>query len=143
MKKFAALMLAATVITGCAGTTNNAEISAEQLQHHRYVLQSVDGKPLSGLDAARQPEISFGENMHVAGAMCNRFMGQGKLTGDTLKVEGMASTRMMCIEPQLSELDNVIGAMLNDGAQINLAGQELTLKNAQHTLVYTLADLVQ
>lgn len=143
MKKFAALMLAATVMTGCAGTTNNAELSAEQLQHHRYVLQSVNGSPLTGLDAARQPEISFGENLHVAGAMCNRFMGQGKLSGNTLKVDGMASTRMMCIEPQLSELDNVIGGMLSEGAQVNLAGNTLTLKNGQHTLVYTLADLVQ
>lgn len=143
MKKFAALMLAATVVTGCAGTANHADIDATQLQHHRYVLKSVDGKPLSGLDASRQPEISFGENMHVAGAMCNRFMGQGKLTGNTLKVDGMAATRMMCIEPQLSELDNVIGTLLGNGAQVNLAGTELTLKNDQHTLVYTLADLVQ
>ncbi|MBK4715587.1 MULTISPECIES: heat shock protein HslJ [Tenebrionibacter/Tenebrionicola group] len=144
MKKFAALMLAAAAISGCTGTMNNAQIGAERLQHHRYVLQSVNGSPLGELNQpARQPEISFGENLHVSGAMCNRFMGQGKLTGDILKVDGMASTRMMCAEPQLNALDKIIGTMLNNGARISLSDKQLTLKDADNTLVYTLADLVQ
>lgn len=144
MKKFAALVLATSVMAGCAGASDSAQLNANQLQHHRFVLQSVDGKPLSAQqNTARLPEISFGENLHVAGAMCNRFMGQGKLTGNTLQVEGMASTRMMCVDTQLNQLDGVISTMLRTGAQVDVAGNQLTLKDNQHTLVYTLADLVQ
>ena len=140
MKKLTALTLAAMVLAGCAQSGDKSTVTAQDLQHHRYVLQTVDGKPLTGIQ--RTPELSFGENMHIYGAMCNRFMGQATLEGDTLKAKGLGMTMMMCPEPQLNELDHMISDMLTRGAKIGLAPQQLTLKTSQHTLVYKLADLV-
>lgn len=140
MKKLASLMLAATILAGCAQSGEKGTVTAQDLQHHRYVLQSVDGKPLQGIK--RMPELSFGENMHIAGSMCNRFMGQATLADNTLKAKGLGMTMMLCAEPQLNELDRMINDMLTAGAKVDLAQQQLTLKTSQHTLVYKLADLV-
>ncbi len=140
MKKLASLMLGVTVLAGCAQSGDKGPVTAQDLQHHRYVLQSVDGKPLQG--TKRMPELSFGENMHIAGSMCNRFMGQATLADNTLKAKGLGMTMMLCVEPQLNELDHVINDMLTAGAKVDLAQQQLTLKTSQHTLVYKLADLV-
>lgn len=142
MKKAVIAGLAAMAISGCAATGSNDAIHPQQLQHHRYVLESVDGTKIT-TRTPRQPEISFGENMHVSGQMCNRFMGQGSLSGNTLVVSAMASSRMMCVDPQLNQLDGIISDMLNRGAKISLAGQQMTLTTPQHTLVWKLSDLVQ
>ncbi|MEW7315088.1 heat shock protein HslJ [Buttiauxella gaviniae] len=140
MKKFASLALAAMVLAGCAQSGDKSAVTVQDLQHHRYVLQTVDGKPLTGIH--RMPELSFGENMHIAGSMCNRFMGQATLEDDTLKAKGLGMTMMMCAEPELNQLDHMINDMLTAGAKVALAPQQLTLKTSQHTLVYKLADLV-
>ncbi|EGT5660630.1 heat shock protein HslJ [Cronobacter dublinensis subsp. dublinensis] len=140
MKKILIPLLAGMALAGCQSTSSSSHITPETLQHHRYVLQTVNGAPL---DATRRvPELSFGEKMHVSGSMCNRFMGQGELHGDTLKVNGLASTRMLCAEPQLNELDKLIGEMLSQGAMVSVEKQQLTLHYRQYTLVYKLADLM-
>jgi len=69
-------------------------------------------------------------------------MGQGELHGDTLKVKGLASTRMLCAEQQLNELDKLINEMLSQGATVSVEKQQLTLHYRQYTLVYKLADLM-
>ena len=140
MKKLASLALAAMVLAGCAQSGDKSTVTAQDLQHHRYVLQTVDGKPLTGIK--RMPELSFGENMHISGAMCNRFMGQATLENNTLKVKGLGMTMMLCVEPQLNDLDHRINEMLTAGANVSLANQQLVLKSGQHTLTYKLADLV-
>ncbi|VEB97412.1 Heat shock protein hslJ [Cedecea lapagei] len=142
MKKFASLMLASAVLAGCAQPAEKGSVTAQDLQHHRFVLESVDGKPLDVKNSQRAPELSFGENLHISGAMCNRFMGQGILEGDTLKAKGMGMTMMLCVEPQLNELDHRINEMMTAGAKVSLANQRLVLKSGQHTLTYKLADLV-
>ncbi|EOY5376339.1 heat shock protein HslJ [Cronobacter dublinensis] len=140
MKKILIPLLAGMALAGCQSTSSSSHITPETLQHHRYVLQTVNGAPL---DATRRvPELSFGEKMHVSGSMCNRFMGQGELHGDTLKVNGLASTRMLCAEQQLNELDKLIGEMLSQGATVSVEKQQLTLHYRQYTLVYKLADLM-
>jgi len=115
-------------------------LSSPQLEHRRYVLESVDGKPL--VSPQRQPDISFGEKLHVAGSMCNRFIGQGKLDGNVLKVDGLASTKMLCAETELNQLDQLIGEMLTAGATVEQTPQSLTLTRKPHTLVYKQADWV-
>ncbi|EOL8935836.1 heat shock protein HslJ [Cronobacter dublinensis] len=140
MKKILVSLLAGMALAGCQSTSSSSHITPETLQHHRYVLQTVNGAPL---DATRRvPELSFGEKMHVSGSMCNRFMGQGELHGDTLKVKGLASTRMLCTEQQLNELDKLINEMLSQGATVSVEKQQLTLHYRQYTLVYKLADLM-
>jgi len=139
MKRTALLVLTTLALAGCAQTAEQKSLSAQDLENHRFVLQSVNGTPFVAKEGANVPELSFGDKLQLSGAMCNRFFGQATLNGDQLKAEGMAMTRMMCAEPQLNDLDNQFGQMLTSGAQISLNGQQLTLKNDQHTLTYTLA----
>ena len=57
-----------------------------------------------------------------------------------LKVEHLASTRMACIDPARAALDPIITDVLSQGAEVSLIKGQLTLKNANHTLVYQQKD---
>ena len=133
MKKVAALVALSLLMAGCVSNDKIA-VTPEQLQHHRFVLESVNDK--------NPPEISFGEKMMISGSMCNRFSGEGKLSNGELTAKGLAMTRMMCANPQLNELDNTISEMLKEGAQVDLTANQLTLATAKQTLTYKLADLM-
>ncbi|QQB93790.1 heat shock protein HslJ [Escherichia coli] len=133
MKKVAAFVALSLLMAGCVSNDKIA-VTPEQLQHHRFVLESVNGKPVTS--DKNPPEISFGEKMMISGSMCNRFSG-GELTA-----KGLAMTRMMCANPQLNELDNTISEMLKEGAQVDLTANQLTLATAKQTLTYKLADLM-
>ena len=133
MKKVAAFVALSLLMAGCVSNDKIA-VTPEQLQHHRFVLESVNGKPVTS--DKNPPEISFGEKMMISGSMCNRFSGEGKLS------KGLAMTRMMCANPQLNELDNTISEMLKEGAQVDLTANQLTLATAKQTLTYKLADLM-
>ncbi|UYB56486.1 heat shock protein HslJ [Klebsiella michiganensis] len=145
MNKFAALLAAGMLLSGCV---YNSKVStrAEQLQHHRFVLTSVNGQPLNAAD--KPQELSFGEKMpitgkmSVSGNMCNRFSGTGKVSDGELKVEERAMTRMLCTDSQLNALDATLSKMLREGAQVDLTETQLTLATADQTLVYKLADLM-
>ncbi|CBG88402.1 heat shock protein HslJ [Citrobacter rodentium] len=140
MKNVVALAALSLLMAGCV-SNGKISVSREQLQHHRFVLESVDGKAIA--TTANPPELSFGEKMTLSGKMCNRFHGQATLSDGALKVKELAMTRMMCASPQLAELDNTLSTMLRQGAQVDLTANQLTLATAEHTLSYRLADLVQ
>lgn len=140
MKTRIALLLTAAALASCATPGHKAKVTSQQLVHHRYVLEKVDG---AALDATtRLPEIAFNDTLQVSGSMCNRFIGQGELHGDVLSVKGLAATRMLCTEPRLNELDALIGEMLTKGAKVSLTPHRLELSTTRHTLSYKLADLV-
>lgn len=105
MKKVAAFVALSLLMAGCVSNDKIA-VTPEQLQHHRFVLESVNGKPVTS--DKNPPEISFGEKMMISGSMCNRFSGEGKLSNGELTAKGLAMTRMMCANPQLNELDNTV-----------------------------------
>ncbi|MBY7516912.1 heat shock protein HslJ [Escherichia fergusonii] len=139
MRKFVALIALSLLTAGCV-SNGKMFVNRDQLQHHRFVLESVNGKPVTG--ETTQPELSFGENMTVSGSMCNHFTGKGNLSDGELRVKDLAMTRKMCANPQLNELDKTISQMLSNGAQVDLTANQLTLATAEHTLMFKLADLV-
>lgn len=112
MKKIVTLVALSIIMTGCV-SSGKVSVKREQLEHHRFVLESVNGKTVTG------PELSFGEGMTVSGKMCNQFTGEGKLSDGELKVKNLAMTRMMCADPQLNALDGTI----SDGLQHRRAGR--------------------
>lgn len=68
------------------------------LQHHRWVLESIDGKTItpSGPDY-RVPELDFGERMHVAGNTgCNGFTGTAVLQDTFFRIDSMVTTNRVC-----------------------------------------------
>lgn len=137
MKKLVALSLVSLALAGCVNP-GKASVQAEQLEGHRFVLESVNGVAIK--PSAVPPEMSFGKKMAVSGVMCNRFSGQGKLSEGELKVKGVAMTRKLCTEPQLNELDATIGDILSKGAQVDLTEDQLTLATAEKTLMFKRAD---
>lgn len=137
MKKLVALSLVSLALAGCVNP-GKASVQAEQLEGHRFVLESVNGVAIK--PSAVPPEMSFGKKMAVSGVMCKRFSGQGKLSEGELKVKGVAMTRKLCTEPQLNELDATIGDILSKGAQVDLTEDQLTLATAEKTLMFKRAD---
>ncbi|EFV0458408.1 heat-inducible protein, partial [Salmonella enterica] len=54
MKKIVTLVALSIIMTGCV-SSGKVSVKREQLEHHRFVLESVNGKTVTG------PELSFGE----------------------------------------------------------------------------------
>ncbi|BCU55556.1 heat shock protein HslJ [Enterobacter kobei] len=140
MKSIIALTAATLLLAGCA-RDGKVSVTPDELMHHRFVLQTVNGAAIN--PEGNPPEISFGEKMHISGLMCNRFTGQGKVSDGELSAKNMAMTRMMCADPQRNQLDQTFSAMMNEGAQADLTGNQLTLATAEQTLIFKLADLGQ
>jgi len=140
MKKMALLLLGTFVMAGCSSPSGEKENNASRLAHHHFVLQQVNGQPFVLGNDRPHPVLNFGEQWQISGKMCNQFSGQATLNGDQLKAENLAMTRMLCSDPLLNQLDNQLGQMLAQGAQVHFNGQQLTLKTPEHSLTYTVAD---
>lgn len=134
----AALLLLASACGKNSG--GGSMVTLKDLTHHRFVLVSVNGKDFSGHENI--PSLEFGEGLHITGAVCNRFMGQGQLKGNILTVDHMASTRMLCADQELNELETNFARMLAAGAELELVGPELVVRQGDTVLRYTLADWV-
>ena len=141
MKKIVAVSLLSLALAGCVNP-GKASVQPDQLKTHRFVLENIDGKAVTSkatppeIRFSAQPDISLINNIAVSGVMCNSFNGQGKLSEGELKVKNLAMTRKLCTEPQLNELDQAIGDMLRNGAQVDLTEDQLTLATADKTLMF-------
>lgn len=95
------------------------------LQHHRWVLESINGLPVSPEELDYLvPELDFGERMHVAGNTgCNRFTGTGVLHDLRFRIESMATTARLC-GPVQNRLEKRVQSVLNAGPVIKLDGQQ-------------------
>lgn len=113
-------------------------MNESDLMHRRFVLESVNGVPFKS--EFRTPDIEFGENFRVYGQVCNRYTGRGKLAGDVISVAHMASTRMMCPDNALNELERDFTEMMRNGAKAEFTGNTLTLSGSGQRLVYTASD---
>lgn len=145
MKKWFPITLATLLLAGCNMSQNHQQsntVVASDLLHHHFILHSVDGVPVTA-QQGNIPDIEFGEKMHVSGAMCNRFSGQGELENGVLTVKHLASTRMLCADPLRNQWDQTLSNVLANGATLSLNAQQLTLSGSDHQLVYTLKDWVQ
>lgn len=136
MKKTLLLITCALIMSGCSEST---KVKAEDLQHHRFILVKANGESISPENPA---EIVFGENMHIMGNMCNRFVANATFENQILKAPGLAMTKMLCPDTKLNELDATIEALFTEGANVELNKDTLTLKNKNNELVYQLKDLM-
>lgn len=119
------------------GQAAAASISAEptvseSLAGKSFLLKSVDGRPFT---TERVPHIEFGRDLSVSGAICNSFRGPGNLK-DGIFTSQAASTRMLCPDQALNQLESRFHQMLRGGAALRLADNTLTLWNADVTLVF-------
>ena len=136
------LLAAGMMLAGCVSLgTHKVTVQEDQLIHHRFVLETVNGKDVP--QGVKAPELSFNEDMHLSGSMCNSFTGKGDLSEGVLKAKKIAMTKKLCTDPELNKLDATLSKMLHDGAQVDLTEDQLTLATDSDSLIYKLADRVQ
>jgi len=115
-------------------TTNSAIIEAQSLQN-TWQLMRIDGEAIS---SAIDSTLSMDSEHKATGKLaCNNFFGTVVLNDNHLKIDKMGSTRMFC-EEQANEIEMIVSQVLNDGAEMQLTEDKLSLKGKQHTLTYTL-----
>ncbi|MDD1794599.1 META domain-containing protein [Enterovibrio makurazakiensis] len=147
MKKMAiAMLVAPAILAGCATSTsaqNDAmDVSVVNMQHHNWILESVDGQPLNLPEGFAAPSLEIGESFTANGhGGCNRYFGQGELKEDQFRIDKMASTMMACPESAM-DLEGVMTSVLGDWSDVTLTKQKLVLKNGEHVLSFQLRDWV-
>lgn len=92
-------------------------VGAKNVIGNKYVLTRVDGKPFK---AEREVFVQFGENHAISGSICNRFSGTYEMRGSIIKVEDIASTRMICPHEDLSKLENTFFQYLRGGISVTV-----------------------
>jgi heat shock protein HslJ len=119
-------------------------ITAEDVQHHRWVLESINGEPLPDTDGqGKVPELDFGEQMRVSGNLgCNQMNGQAVLRDGFFLIEAMATTRMMC-SPPWDDIELKLQTLLGSESTATLDDDKnLTLTSADTVLSFRLQDWV-
>jgi heat shock protein HslJ len=119
-------------------------VIASDLQHHRWILESINGEPISTDDADGMiPELDFGEQMHVSGNTgCNRMSGKAVLRGEFFQIPAMAGTRRLC-SPDKNELELTVQGVLGQESRISLdEDKNLTLATDDVVLRFRLRDWV-
>lgn len=133
------LITVTRVFGACEETT---VLTQGDLQHHRWVLQSVNGLPVSPEELEYLvPELDFGERMHVAGNTgCNRFTGTGVLRDEFFSIASMATTARVCGAAQ-NEIERKVKLVLSGESALSMADDKaLLLSSGDHRLRFALRD---
>jgi heat shock protein HslJ len=117
------------------------------LADRNFVIHSFDGQELreEGPSGAPLvwPNLSFGEWPEVTGRICNHFRGTAEVTAEGRRLKILAAaTRMMCLEENINQLENVFQKITTEGADFSLSpdGRVLILSGDGHILVFHLRD---
>lgn len=137
MKKSLLLLLSASLIFNSTGCAFSNSINEQDLMHHHYILMENNGL---SLPIFKNVDLEFGENMIMIGKICSEFSAQVKLENNMIKGQIINMTNNKCQNKQLDLLDNVIKKLIIDGANIQLIGTKLVLRNNQDTLIFQLKD---
>jgi heat shock protein HslJ len=119
-------------------------VTASDLQHHRWILESINGEAIStGDDDGMIPELDFGEQMTVSGNTgCNRMSGKAELRDGAFLILNMASTRRMCAPPR-DELERAVQKVLGQESIISIdENNNLILATDDVVLRFRLRDWV-
>jgi len=131
------------LITRVFGRCNETDIVTQgDLQHHRWILHSVDDKPVgSGAMNDLLPELDFGQLMTVTGNTgCNRFSGRAILRDDFFRIAPLASTHRLCAPPR-NELEVTLLQVLGNESRIIIGDDRQLVLDAGHTkLRFRLSD---
>ena len=66
---------------------------------------------------------------------CNSYHGPLTVTGNTIKLENLASTRKMCVEDGVMQQEQAYFAALTATTHVALSGTQLQLLDANNTVV--------
>lgn len=115
------------------------QVRQEMLLNLKFVLHQVNGASYAATAAGRTqpaPALQFGGGFVVSGHICNRFSGEGFLEDDVLTVNNIASTRAMCADQSLNQLETNLFQALGHGVPVSMDGDLLTLQMGDSRLVF-------
>jgi len=139
-----ATILLCTLLLGEAGIADIA-VTESDLQHHRWVLESIDGEALQLENTESQlPDLDFGEQMHVSGNTgCNQYSGKAVLRDGFFLIESMIATQRSC-SAQQNDIELKLQTVLGHESAISLGPNgSLTRRSASSLLVFRLQDWKQ
>ncbi|NBU63661.1 MAG: META domain-containing protein [Chloroflexia bacterium] len=70
---------------------------------------------------------------------CNSYHGPLHVTGNTIKLDSLASTRRMCVDEGVMQQEQAYFAALTATTQVKLNGNQLELLDANNTVVLVFA----
>ena len=136
----------------CDQEVNAWMLRIEDLQHRRWVLNSIDGLELA--DVARElgfdndvpltkvPDLDFGEQGFVSGnTACNQFQGQARVVDNSLILSQLATTAMLC-GGLAGELELQLQLLYRNPLAISFDDSTLILAASDKVLRYRLRDWV-
>jgi heat shock protein HslJ len=128
----AVVLLVGAALLGACGSDDagGGTPDASDLAGREYVSTQVEGHELVPDTTIR---IAFQEDTLSANAGCNTMNGGYSLDGDTLQVEALATTLMLCDEG-LDQQDAFVSDLLTSGPTVALDGDQLTLTSGDVTV---------
>jgi heat shock protein HslJ len=91
-------LAAVLVLAACSGITGvRSQQGHAALADTQWVLQTLNGEAvLAGTSITAQ----FSESEIAGSSGCNSYSGSYTVTGSTIRIEGVATTAMACIDPE-------------------------------------------
>lgn len=117
-----------------AGSGDAATTDATDLVGTNWTLATLGGQPPV---AGKAATLNFGDDGRATGSdSCNNFGGPYEIDGDSLKFGALISTMMACDEAATTQA-TAFQKALADTAKFSVAGDTLTLTNADGTELAT------
>lgn len=128
LSTMAALVMASS-LTACTTTAQNTAEPILPVGSWKEHGITTDTKPLTIL--------INDEGRLSASAGCNRLIGQASMDGNTLKVDQLASTRMMCYDED-AEREEELTQLLTNFPQVNMVNKQLQLTLDEESYLFDL-----
>ena len=123
------VIVAAVVVAVATAASAGVHVSeASALTGKVWVLAALSGKaPLKGTELTSE----FGGKLRVSGsAGCNRYTGTYKVSGNSIRISTLATTKKACGAPIASQETAFLKA-LTEARSFTIKGRSLTLESAR------------
>ncbi len=120
------VIVSVLVLAGCSlAKPDSAESPKADLSESTWVAEDIDG---AGVIDNAQSTLVFSPDGHVSGrAGCNQFGGPVKLSGASMILDQVFSTKMACAAPALMDQETRFLAALEAVRSYRMEGTKLVL----------------
>ncbi len=135
------LVISSMTISGCSSGSDNSKsqemnTSKTALNDTKWMIQTLNGSRVLIPEGGKEVFITFSNDGKAIGSSgCNTFNGKAEVSGSSMKLGPMATTRMMCQDQMDTERDFL--AALNNTASYSISGNTLSLMDAGKNVLAT------
>jgi len=135
------LVISSMTISGCSSGSDNSKsqkmnTSKTALNDTKWMIQTLNGSRVLIPEGGKEVFITFSNDGKAIGSSgCNTFNGKAEVSGSSMKLGPMATTRMMCQDQMDTERDLL--AALNNTASYSISGNTLSLMDAGKNVLAT------